>query len=280
MLGQDLVAELQSRHEVIPLKRGDADITDAPRITGAIERSRPDVVVHCAAFTAVDDCESQASLAFQVNCEGTRNVAAACRNAGAGMVYLSTDYVFDGKKPSPYIETDEPNPINVYGRSKLEGERRVNDVMGNTQRAWIVRVSWLFGPLGKNFVRTILERARRGEPLRVVDDQVGAPTYTADAAAKIRLIVEKGAPGTYHVTNQGYCSWFGFAREILRQAAELVKMEPVPLTPMTSQELRRPARRPRNSRLENARLRSEELGFLPSWEDAVSRYLRRAIAAR
>jgi len=280
MLGQDLVAELQSRHEVIPLKRGDADITDAPRITGAIERSRPDVVVHCAAFTAVDDCESQASLAFQVNGEGTRNVAAACRNAGAGMVYLSTDYVFDGEKPSPYIETDEPNPINVYGRSKLEGERRVNDVMGNTQRAWIVRVSWLFGPLGKNFVRTILERARRGEPLRVVDDQVGAPTYTADAAAKIRQIVEKGAPGTYHVTNQGYCSWFGFAREILRQATELVRVEPVPLTPMTSEQLCRPARRPRNSRLENARLRSEELGFLPSWEDAVSRYLRRASAAR
>lgn len=280
MLGQDLVAELQSRHEVIPLTRSAADITDAGRIAGAIERARPQVVVHCAAFTAVDDCESHASLASQVNGEGTYNVAMACRQIGAGMVYLSTDYVFDGEKPAPYVETDEPNPINVYGRSKLEGERRVHEVMGDTGRAWIVRVSWLFGPLGKNFVRTILERARRGEPSRVVDDQVGAPTYTVDAAAKIDQLVEKAAPGTYHVTNQGYCSWFDFAQEILRQVAGLMKLDPVLLTRISSAELRRPARRPRNSRLANTCLEAQALGLLPPWEDALSRYLKRADEAR
>jgi dTDP-4-dehydrorhamnose reductase len=275
MLGQDLVAELRSRHEVIPLTRNDADVTDARRIAAAIERARPRVVVHCAAFTAVDDCESQAGLAFQVNGEGTHNVARACRQSGAGIVYLSTDYVFDGEKPSPYVETDEPNPINVYGKSKLEGERQVREVMGETERAWIVRVSWLFGPLGKNFVRAILERARRGESLRVVDDQVGAPTYTVDAAAKIEQIVEKGAPGTYHVTNQGYCSWFDFAQEMLRQVAGLMKADFVPLTRISSAELQRPARRPRNSRLANTRLEAEGLGLLPPWEDALRRYLER-----
>lgn len=280
MLGQDLVAELRSRHEVIPLTRSDADITDAPRIIGAIERAQPQVVVHCAAFTAVDDCESQASLAFRVNAEGTHNVAAACRKAHAGLVYMSTDYVFDGEKSSPYVETDEPNPINVYGRSKLEGERRAQEALGEVPRAWMVRVSWLFGPLGRNFVRTILERARRGDTLRVVDDQVGSPTYTVDAAQKIEQIVERGTPGIYHVTNQGYCSWFDLAEEILRQAADLGKLDSASLVRISSAELRRPARRPRNSRLANARLEAEGLGLLPRWQDALRRYLERSSEVR
>lgn len=278
MLAQDVVAHLRVCHEVVPLTRRDADITDARRIGEAIESARPDVVVHCAAFTAVDDCESQPDLAFRVNGGGTRNVALACRQSGAGMVYLSTDYVFDGEKPSPYAESDVPNPINVYGHSKLEGERRVHEMVERPQRTWIVRVSWLFGPRGKNFVRAILERARRGGgSLCVVDDQVGAPTYTMDAAEKIEQIVEKGAPGIYHVTNQGYCSWFDFAQEILRQTSVSMKFGPVQLTRTTSAELGRPARRPRNSCLANTRLEAEGLGLLPPWPDALRRHLARAI---
>lgn len=276
MLGQDLVAHLRARHEVIPLTHHDADIADAGRIQEAIGKGRADVVVHCAAFTAVDDCESRPELAFRVNGEGTRNVALACQQSGCAMVYLSTDYVFDGEKFSPYVESDEPHPINVYGQSKLEGERHVHEAIALPRRAWIVRVSWLFGPLGRNFVRAILERARRSEPLRVVDDQVGAPTYTMDVAVKIEQIVEEGKPGIYHVTNQGYCSWFEFAQEILRQAAGLAKLGPVPLTRISSAELRRSARRPRNSRLANTRLEAEGLGLLPSWQDALGRYLERA----
>jgi dTDP-4-dehydrorhamnose reductase len=277
MLGQDLAASLQGRHEVVALARADLDITDAPRVEEAIARARPGAVVHCAAFTAVDDCESQPDLAFRVNAQGARNVALACREAGAGMVYPSTDYVFDGEKASPYLESDEPNPINVYGRSKLEGEQHVRELL---ERFWIVRVSWLFGPLGKNFVRAILERAGRGIPLRVVDDQVGAPTYTMDAAEKIEPIVERGAPGIYHVTNQGACSWFEFATEIMRQASppggSLERLARVPLERISTAELGRPAARPRNSRLANTRLEAEGFGLLPPWQDALRRYLLRA----
>ena len=266
MLGQDLAAHLAARHEVLPLGRSDADITDSRAVAQAIASRRPDVVIHAAAFTAVDDCEQKPELASQVNGEGTRNVALACGQIGARMLYVSTDYVFDGQKDSPYVETDRPNPINAYGKSKLQGENYVRVL----QDSWIVRVSWLFGPLGKNFVRTILGRAREGQNLRVVDDQVGAPTYTVDASEKIGLILERGAPGIYHVTNQGYCSWFEFAAEILAQAG----LEGSPLSPISSLALGKPAARPKNSRLANTRLASG-MGLLPPWQDALRRYLLR-----
>ena len=279
MLGRDLVAHLERRHEVVALARQDADVTDARAINEAIDRAEPEVVIHCAAFTAVDECESQPERAFRVNWDGTRNVALACRRRGCGVVYLSTDYVFDGEKSSPYLETDQPNPINVYGQSKLEGERAVRELLdepGGTCRAWIVRVSWLFGPLGKNFVGAILDRAERGEALRVVDDQAGAPTYTADAAAKIEQIVEGAEPGVYHVTNQGYCSWFEFAAEIVYQACSTGRLRQAPpMSEISSVELNRPARRPRNSRLANRRLEASGLGLLPPWQDALGRYLER-----
>ena len=281
MLGRDLVTHLEPRHEVVPTAREDADVTDAHLIGEAIDRAKPEIVIHCAAFTAVDDCETQPERAFHVNARGTRNVALVCRRRGCGMVYVSTDYVFDGEKSSPYLETDKPNPINVYGQSKLEGEESVRELLeGPTEasRAWIVRVSWLFGPLGKNFVRAILERAKRGEALRVVDDQVGAPTYTMDAAEKIEQIVGQAEPGTYHVTNQGHCSWFEFAAETVRQAraAGRLRLDP-PMFSIGSAELKRAARRPRNSRLANSRLEAAGLGLLPPWQDALGRYLERAL---
>jgi dTDP-4-dehydrorhamnose reductase len=268
MLGQDLTAHLETRHQVVPADLPEVDITDLGLFQRTLDSTKPDVVIHAAAFTAVDDCERRPDLAFQVNAEGTRIVAVACRESFLPLLYLSSDYVFDGQKPTPYAEDDLPNPINVYGRSKLEGERHVKEL---GERAWIVRTSWLFGPLGKNFVRAILEQARRGASLRVVDDQVGAPTYTMDLAKKLEEIVERGSPGIYHVTNKGYCSWFDFAHAIIRQAGlSQVKISPVPTSASD-----RAAPRPQNSRLANNRLETEGLGLLPPWQDALRRYLLR-----
>jgi dTDP-4-dehydrorhamnose reductase len=268
MLGRDLTAHLRARHQVVPADLPEVDITDFDLVRRTFDSTKLDVVIHTAAFTSVDDCEHRPDLAFQVNAEGTRNVAVACLEASLPMLYVSTDYVFDGQKPTPYAEDDLPNPLNVYGRSKLQGERHVKELL---QAAWIVRTSWLFGPLGKNFVRTILQRAQRGESLRVVDDQIGAPTYTMDLAEKLEQIVTRGNPGIYHVTNRGYCSWFEFAQEILRQAG----LSHVPLFAIPTSASDRPALRPRNSRLAHTRLESEGLGLLPAWQDALTRYLLR-----
>jgi dTDP-4-dehydrorhamnose reductase len=268
MLGRDLAAHLGARHQVVPADLPEVDITDLGLVQRTIASAKLDAVIHAAAFTAVDDCEHRPDLAFQVNAEGTRHVAAACLEAALPMLYLSTDYVFDGQKPTPYVEEDLPNPLNVYGQSKLQGERHVKGLLST---AWIVRTSWLFGPWGKNFVRTILQRARHGESLRVVNDQVGAPTYTMDLAEKLEQIVTRGKPGTYHVTNRGYCSWFEFAQEILRQAG----LSRVPLFAIPTSASDRPALRPRNSRLAPTRLESEGLGLLPPWPDALTRYLLR-----
>ena len=268
MLGRDLTAHLGARHQVVPADLPEVDITHLDLVQRTFDSTQPEVVIHTAAFTSVDDCEHRPDLAFQVNAEGTRNVAVACRQASLPMLYLSTDYVFDGQKPTPYEEDDQPNPLNVYGRSKLQGERYVTELL---EAAWIVRTSWLFGPLGKNFVRTILQRAQRGESLRVVDDQVGAPTYTMDLAGKLEQIVVRGSPGIYHVTNRGYCSWFEFAQETLRRAA----LSHVRVFAIPTSASERPAPRPRNSRLAHTRLESEGLGLLPAWQDALTRYLLR-----
>jgi dTDP-4-dehydrorhamnose reductase len=266
MLGQDLMVHLAARHEVLGLERAEADITNADQVLRAVKTKDPEVVIHAAAFTAVDDCERRPELAFQVNAEGTRNLAMACREWHLPVLYVSTDYVFDGEKPTPYVEQDTPNPINVYGRSKFEGERYVQGLL---ERYWIVRTSWLFGRNGKNFVRTILGKARRGEPLRVVDDQIGSPTYTADLAKILGQILEMGKPGIYHATNQGHCSWFEFAREALRQAG----LDQGAVSPMSSSELDCPAIRPENSRLADTRLRKEGMLLLPLWQDALGRYM-------
>ncbi len=268
MLGQDTVERLRGRHELFPLTLEDADITVRSEITAQITKARPEIVMHFAAFTAVDDCETRQETAFQINGEGTRNVALTCRELNIPMLYISTDYVFDGTKDSPYLEGDATGPINIYGESKLRGEQSVQELL---KRFWIVRTSWLFGPNGKNFVRAILEKARRDGCLRVVDDQVGAPTYTEDLAEKLEEIVQRAPYGVYHVTNRGYCSWFEFAREILRQAA----MNDVDLAPIPSLAAGRPAHRPKNSCLANQRLETEGLGLLPEWQDGLRRYLLR-----
>lgn len=269
MLGWDLVPQLKATHEVTAVDRDEGDITRLHDVEALFASSRPEVVVHCAAATQVDDCERDPDWAMRINGTGTRNIATCCVRHGVPVLYFSTDYVFDGEKPSPYLENDPPNPINAYGRSKLAGEESLRELMENY---WIVRISWLFGPLGKNFIQAIQAKARQGESLRVVDDQVGAPTYTQDLATMTEKLVSNHHYGIYHITNQGYCSWFEFAREILHQEG----LTCVQIQPISSAESSRPARRPRNSRLENRRLQSLGIPLLPRWQDALGRYLARA----
>jgi dTDP-4-dehydrorhamnose reductase len=224
MLARALLHELVSRgHEAVGLRRQDLDVTSADAVSAAIEGARPDAVVQCAAYTKVDDAESHEAPAFAVNADATANVARACRSVGARLVYPSTDYVFDGSAVVPYTPDTPVAPINAYGRSKLAGEvaaREAGDAL-------IVRTSWLYGPGGRNFVDTILTRARAGAPLRVVNDQRGAPTATPDLARMLVLLLERDAPaGVYHATNAGETTWYGLACAALEIAGVTAQIEP------------------------------------------------------
>jgi dTDP-4-dehydrorhamnose reductase len=264
-LGGELVRALAVQAEVIGTTLADLDVTDP----GCVERLaslRPDWVVHAAAATDVDGCEGEPERAMAVNAEGTRRVAEGCRRAGAGLVYVSTDYVFDGLKGSPYIEEDPPAPLNAYAWSKLEGERATQQV---APRWVLIRSAWLYGTRGKNFVTTILEKAAAGERLRVVDDQVGSPTYAADLADAVGLLLSRRLNGLYHVTNSGSCSWYEFARQILRLAGAAS----VSLSRISSAELSRPARRPAYAVLENAAWQAAGLPPLRPWPEALAAML-------
>jgi len=261
-LGVELVPTLSVRTEVIGTTIADLDVTDhdcADRIAALA----PDWVVHAAAATDVDGCEREPERAMVVNAEGTRLVAEGCRRAGAGLVYLSTDYVFDGRKGAPYTEADTPAPLNAYGRSKLEGERAVRSVVS---RWLIVRTAWLYGTQGKNFVKSILGKVKDGEPLGIVDDQVGSPTYAADLAGAVALLLSLGLTGVFHVTNGGSCSWYEFTREILR----LTGVDVTSVKRITTEELSRPARRPGYSVLENAAWKAAGLPPLRPWPEALA----------
>ncbi len=263
-LGVELMRALALHGEVIGTDAADLDVTDS----GCSERLaslRPDWVVHAAAATDVDRCEGEPERAMAVNAGGTRRVAEGCRRAGAGLVYVSTDFVFDGRKGTPYVEEDSPAPLNVYAWSKLEGERTTRELAS----PWvIVRSAWLFGTRGKNFVTTILEKATAGERLRVVDDQVGCPTYAADLADALGLLLSRRLTGLYHVTNSGFCSRFEFARQILHLAGVTA-----PLDRISSEELSRPARRPAYAVLENAAWRAAGLPPLRPWHEALAAML-------
>lgn len=270
-LGRDLQTAL-SAHEVEPVPHDAADVTDAAAVSAAIERIAPAWIINAAAMTNVDLCETEAERAFAVNGEGARHVAAGCAAAGARLIHVSTDYVFDGRKRKPYVETDATNPLNVYGRSKLAGERAVTAA---TPAHFIVRSSGLYGahpPRGKggsNFVETILRLAGERRSLRVVEDEVLAPTFTEDLAAVIARLIRKEPPyGVYHATNDGECSWFEFAVEVLRVAG--VKAE---VARTTAAEWNAPARRPHYSVLANAALHGAGIDTLPNWRDALARYM-------
>lgn len=266
MLGQDMVAEFQRRdYEVHAADHKVLDITDIQAVRAAITALKPDIVVNCAAYTNVDKAESEPEVAMKVNGLGPRNLALACEATGAVLLHISTDYVFDGEKEGPYEIWDTPNPINVYGKSKLWGENYVRSLM---HRYFIVRTSWLFGKGGRNFVATILGLAKRGEPIEIVNDQRGCPMYTADLASTCADLIESGCFGVYHVANRGATTWYEFAQEFLRQSGHSPK-----LVPISSYQLSRLARRPLNSELGLFPL-LETLGYLPrTWQVAVRDYV-------
>ena len=274
-LGHDIINEAENRgYKVTGTDLGDRwpglqmDITDAEAVTQVIREIQPDIVYHCAAWTAVDAAEDNRETVFRVNAQGTRNIANACKDTGCRMVYISTDYVFDGQGTEPWQpDCKDYAPLNVYGRSKLAGEEAVAGIL---DKYFIVRIAWVFGANGKNFVRTMLNIGRKYDTLRVVNDQIGTPTYTRDLAGLLVDMGETEKYGYYHATNEGgYISWYDFACEIFRQAGYCTTVIPV----TTEEYGLSKAARPANSRLDKSKL--TEMGFkrLPDWKDALKRYL-------
>jgi dTDP-4-dehydrorhamnose reductase len=268
-LGRAVVAAVEERGwKAVGCDRSTLPVEDADRVREQIAALRPDTVIHCAAWTDVDGCEADPSRADRINGHGTAYIAEACRAMGVGLVGLSSDYVFDGNAERPYAPEDPVGPRSAYGRSKRLGEAAVlRDPI--EPGFYVVRTSWVFGPGGHNFPSAILARARSGQPLRVVDDQRGCPTFTQDLAEALLDLATSGAPaGIYHAANEGVVSWHGFAVELLRQAGMDVEVGT-----MTTAELGRPAPRPAWSALDCSRLTAVRGRPLPGWQDAVARYL-------
>lgn len=266
-LGYDVCKVLSARgieHRGVDIE--DFDITNAQAAHDYIAAYRPDGVIHCSAWTAVDRAEDELEKVRAVNAEGPRNIASVCKEIGAKLVYISTDYVFPGTGDRFYEPDDPTGPLGAYGVTKLEGEQAVQALL---ERYFIVRVSWVFGKNGNNFVRTMLRLAETKSELNVVCDQIGSPTYTADLAPLLCDMVVSEKYGVYHATNEGICSWAEFAEEIFRLAGKDVKVNPVPTSEYPTR-----AARPLNSRMSKAKL--EEMGFsrLPDWHNALVRYLR------
>ena len=265
-LGYDVVNELKKRgHTPIGVDVEEMDITDASAVEKEIKKEPLDAVIHCAAYTAVDAAEDNRELCMRVNAEGTRNIARVCRELDLKMVYISTDYVFDGEGERPWEPDDPREPLNVYGESKYQGELAVEEYL---DKYFIVRIAWVFGVNGKNFIKTMLRLAKDHKEINVVNDQTGSPTYTYDLAVLLADMVETEKYGRYHATNEGLCTWYEFAKEIFAQAGVDVKVNPV-----SSEEFPAKARRPHNSRMDKSRLTQNGFKLLPSWQDALKRYL-------
>ena len=265
MLGSDVARSARAQgHEVVALTRDDLDVTDPKRVDRAFGRHRPAAVVNCAAWTDVDGAETDEHAAELVNGEGASFVASSAANVGAKVVYVSTDYVFDGTKRAAYTENDDPAPINAYGRTKLAGERATALA---TRRSFIVRTSWLFGPQGGNFVETMLRLGDGGGPVVVVHDQVGCPTYTGHLADALVRLIDADVFGIHHMAGGGSCSWYEFAMEIFRQSEVVTRV-----MASTTDMMERPAKRPANSVLGSGR--SAPI-TLPDWQRGLADYLAR-----
>ena len=266
-LGTDLMNELAKRGiEGIGVDVQEMDITDAEACRRVIKNSGADAVIHCAAYTAVDAAEDNVELCRRINGEGTRNVAQACKEADVKLMYISTDYVFDGQGTRPWEPDDERHPLNVYGQTKYEGELAVEEL---SDKYFIVRIAWVFGVAGKNFIKTMLRLGKERGAVSVVDDQIGSPTYTYDLARLLVDMIQTDKYGRYHATNEGLCSWYEFAKEIFRQAG----MD-VPVTPVSSDAFPAKATRPSNSRLNKDKLSENGFERLPAWQDALGRFLK------
>jgi dTDP-4-dehydrorhamnose reductase len=266
-LGQELAIHLkQEPFEVFGYGRERFDITNQAQVNQVVDEIKPDIIVHCAAYTKVDDAEKEQDLAFLINAIGTRNIAISSEKYGSKLVYFSTDYVFNGEENKPYTEFDNTNPLGVYGKSKLAGEHFVRDFHS---KFFIVRTSWVFGKYGNNFVKTMLRLGQEKEQISVVNDPIGCPTYTLDLAKFIIQLIQTEKYGIYHVSNSGNCSWYEFAKEIFR-----ISGLPTSVVPITTEQFPRPAPRPKYSVFEHLALRLNGFPELRKWEDALADFLK------
>ena len=267
-LGYDVcrrLTQLGIEHKGVDVQ--DFDLTNADAVMDAVRAYAPDAIIHCAAYTNVEKAESMPEVCADVNGMGTLNMVRAAQAVQAKLMYISTDYVFEGTGDQAYEVNDPIAPQSVYGLTKAQGEEAVLSLM---QRYFIVRISWVFGENGHNFVRTMLRLGAEKKEITVVDDQIGSPTYTADLAVLLCDMIQTEKYGVYHATNEGLCSWYEFASEIFRQAG----MDQVKVTPVTSDEFKAKAKRPMNSRMDKSKLAANGFEPLPAWQDALSRYLK------
>ncbi len=272
-LGYDVSKELTKHGDTaVAVDIEEMDITDREAVEKFISNANVDAVIHCAAYTAVDAAEDNVELCRKINRDGTQNIADVCKKLNIKMIYTSTDYVFNGEGENFWNPNDEREPLNTYGLTKYEGELAVESTL---DKYYIVRISWAFGLNGKNFVRTMLNLGKTHDKLTVVDDQIGSPTYTVDLAKLLVDMIHTDKYGRYHATNEGVCSWYDFTKEIMKQAAEYYpEYAGVEVTPVGSDAYPTKAKRPHNSRMSKDKL--EENGFdkLPTWQDALKRYLK------
>lgn len=265
-LGYDIVKECEKRNiSAIGVDIEEMDITNPTQVEEVIKEAQVDAVIHCAAWTAVDKAEEQVDLCRKVNKDGTANIAKVCEELDIPMMYFSTDYVFNGLGEEPWMEYEEREPLNVYGQTKYEGELEVERL----KKYFTIRISWVFGLNGHNFIKTMLRLGKERGEVSVVNDQVGSPTYTYDLAKLCVDMIQTDKYGTYHATNQGYCSWYEFACEIFKQAGMNVKVNPVDSSAFPAKAVR-----PKNSRMNQTELDRNGFDRLPTWQDALERYLK------
>jgi dTDP-4-dehydrorhamnose reductase len=271
-LGSDFVklSESDPRRSVVPIDYPQIDIRDKSSVESAVNGCAPDAIINCAAFTAVDDCETNGEAAFALNALACENLALAAKARSSLLIHISTDYVFDGAASSPYTEDSPTNPRTVYGKSKLRGEEIIADIYGSG--SMIFRIAWLYGANGANFVKTIRRAAtsclRENKPLKVVNDQLGTPTWTVSVCRQILSVIDRGERGVFHATCEGACSWFDFAKEIVAASGTGAEV-----LPCTTEEFPRPAPRPRYSVLENSRLKATGANIMPEWREAFYEFL-------
>ena len=264
-LGHDIVEECQKRNiEAIGVDVKEMDITNAHQVNEVITETKPDAIIHCAAWTAVDKAEDEVEQCRKVNRDGTKHIVDVCEKLDLPLMYFSTDYVFDGQGEEPWHEYDERHPLNVYGKTKYEGELEVERL----KKHFIIRISWVFGINGGNFIKTMLRLGKERKEVSVVNDQIGSPTYTYDLARLCVDMIQTKEYGTYHATNEGICSWYEFACEIFKQAKMDVIVHPVDSTQFPTRAVR-----PKNSRMNKTELDKHGFTRLPSWQDALERYL-------
>ena len=269
-LGYDVVQEGESRGlDMFGTDVDNMDITNAGQVKHVIEAYKPDAVIHCAAYTAVDAAEDNQELCRKINVDGTRNIAEVCKDMDIPMMYFSTDYIFNGQGENFWKEDDPKKPLNVYGQTKYEGELAVQELV---EKYFILRISWVFGVNGNNFIKTMLRVGPQRGEVGVVADQIGSPTYTYDLAKLVIDMIQTDKYGAYHVTNEGICSWYEFACAIFKQAGLDVKVNP-----LTTAEYPAKAARPSNSRMSKDKLINAGFEMLPSWQDALSHYLKQTI---